>query len=61
MSALAPRQQSPLPPDEIRDRVLAFFVGAKPPRAGAEAVPEDAIATPTANTNFAYIKHATQL
>jgi hypothetical protein len=38
-----------------------FFVRAKPPRAGAEAVPEDPLATPTANTNFTYIKHATQL
>ena|SRR5437899_2226848 len=38
MSALVPQQQSRLLPDEIRDHALAFFVRAKPHRAGARAV-----------------------
>jgi len=35
MSALVPPQPSPLPLNEIRDEVLAFFMCAKPRRAGA--------------------------
>src|SRR5205814_928392 len=46
MSALVPRQQSPLPPDEIRDHVSAFFVRTKSHRTGAGAVPNPT-ATPT--------------
>jgi probable HAF family extracellular repeat protein len=38
MSALVTQQQSRLLPDEIRDHALAFFVRAKPHRAGAKAV-----------------------
>ena len=37
MSALVPPQRSPLPLNEIRDRVLAFFMCVKPRRAGAKS------------------------